>query len=47
MKKLLEVLLAVVAAVGAVLGLLVLCEEKSRDEEYLTLYDDCPSDKGN
>ncbi len=40
MKKLLQFLLSVIALVAAILGLSVLCEEKKKDAEYLTLYDD-------
>ncbi len=47
MKKLLEILVAIAALASAVLGLVLLYQEKSKEEEYLTLYNDFPSDKEN
>lgn len=40
MKNLVQFLLAAAALVTALLGLLLVCEEKTKDETYVTLYDD-------
>lgn len=47
MKKLLQLLFIVIALVAAVLGLTLLCKEKKKDDEYLTLYDDSHPCTGN
>ena len=47
MKKLLQFLFAVIALAAALLGLTVLCDEKKKDDDYLTLYDDAHSHTGN
>ncbi len=47
MKKLLQLVLAVIALISAILGLTLLCEEKKKDDEYLTLYDDSHPSTGD
>ena len=40
MKKLLHFLTAVCALAAALVGLLLIYDEKTKDDDYLTLYDD-------
>ncbi len=46
MKKLVQFLFAVTALVTALLGLLLVYQEKTKDETYVTLYDDTPAHTG-